>query len=103
MFAQVPKCWDEEVEGDRLVGNQSLWTAMHYGLHLVQLEFHIGVNIDNTTPERVRLTTQFRHWMRMEGSYIFSACWNHTFIYGVMHPASKIRVYVPTMVASKVY
>lgn len=83
VFALMPDGWVDEVEGERLVGAPSLWTAMYYGSFLTLRDFRTGVNPDNTQPARMRLVTQFRRWMRMEASFLFFARWVHTVIYGV--------------------
>lgn len=59
--------------------------TMYYGGHLALFNFRNGTNFDNTTPERICLKTQFRRWMRMEGSYLFFDRSVHTIIYGVTH------------------
>lgn len=53
----MPRSWDENFEGERLVGAPSPWTAINYDGHLAQLNFRDGTNVDNMTPERIRLTT----------------------------------------------
>lgn len=58
---------------------------MYYGDHLAQLNFRTGTNYDKTTRERIRLVTQFRRWMRMQGCYLCFARWVHTDIYSVTH------------------